>query len=274
MIYVLLFGAGVLGGFLSGLLGIGGGLIYILVLEGVLEFSGLDSDTIHRFIIANSFFVMLFSSLAANISLIKSKEFYLKQVLLVGLFSIICATVIQELFVNTEYYHKSHFNILLLLLVIIIFLKMTSRRKSKDPDKKLEDIKPSHYAIGGVAGGIVATLSGMGGGIITVPMLHSVFKLDYKASRSISLGVIFITALFITLLNLVGKAPESGLPYTVGYVVFPISLIIVIGVIIAAPIGVMVSRKMKGSTTSLIYIIFLLLFFVKKLIDLIHDFNS
>lgn len=273
MEYLLLFGAGFLGGFLSGLLGIGGGLIYILVLEEVFRYSGISPEFTHQFVIANSFFVMLFSSLAANISLIRAREFYFKQVVVVGFFSVLVATLVQEVFVNTEYYHKSHFNILMLLLVIIIFIKMMIRRNSK-VSKTVREVKSREYAIGGVAGGIIATVSGLGGGIITVPMLHSVFKLDYKSSRSISLGVIFLTALFITFLNLVGRAPKSSYDYTLGYIVFPVSLIMVIGVVVASPIGVLVSRKMKGSTISLIYIIFLLLFFGKKLFDLIHDFNS
>lgn len=273
MEYLLLFGAGILGGFLSGLLGIGGGLIYILVLEEVFRFSAIPPEFTHQFVIANSFFVMLFASFAANLSLIKAREFYLKQVLVVGFFSVLVATIVQELFVNTPYYHKQHFNILMLLLVIVIFIKMLIRRKAK-MHKTVREVKSRNYAIGGIAGGLIATVSGLGGGIITVPMLHSVFKLDFKSSRSISLGVIFLTAFFITFLNFVGEAPESNYSYTVGYIVIPVSLLMILGVVIASPIGVIVSRKMKGSTISLIYIIFLLLFFVKKVIDLIYDFNS
>ncbi len=274
MIYALLFGAGLLGGFLSGLLGIGGGLVYIFVLGEAFALFGMSEEIVHQFIIANSFFAMMFSSLAANINLIKAKEFYFKQVLFVGIFSILIATIIQELFVNTDYYKKIHFDFFLLAVVIVMLVKMFLRRRSKREDVETDQISSFKYIISGLSGGIVATLSGMGGGVITVPILHGFCRLDYKVSRSISLGVIFLTAVFITFLNLVGKAPESNIPHTYGYIVAQFSLPMVVGVLIMAPIGVKVSRKMKSSTVSLIYIIFLLLFFIKKVVELIHGLNS
>ncbi len=62
----LLILLGTLGGALAGLLGIGGGVVYVLILETVLPELGVPTEDLHRFVIANSLACVLFASLSAN----------------------------------------------------------------------------------------------------------------------------------------------------------------------------------------------------------------
>ncbi len=61
-LYLLL--GGLIGGFSAGLIGIGGGTIYIFIIPLALDAINFPPDLIAPFTIANSFFAMFFASLS------------------------------------------------------------------------------------------------------------------------------------------------------------------------------------------------------------------
>ena len=73
--YILLFLLGVIGGFLAGLIGIGGGVMYVLILPYLLVQMGFPEAEIVQFTIANSLVGTLFASFSANVVLIKQKNY-------------------------------------------------------------------------------------------------------------------------------------------------------------------------------------------------------
>jgi uncharacterized membrane protein YfcA len=66
------------------LLGIGGGIIYIVVIPVALTGIGVPREEVVQFTIANSVFASFFSSFSANFILFKNKSFYLKEVLIMS----------------------------------------------------------------------------------------------------------------------------------------------------------------------------------------------
>ena len=60
---------GLIGGIQAGLLGVGGGLIYILILEIFLDQLGIPTTEIHQFVIANSILAVFFGTLSSSIKL-------------------------------------------------------------------------------------------------------------------------------------------------------------------------------------------------------------
>ena len=82
----------------------------------------------------------------------------------------------------------------------------------------------------GVAVGVLAAFSGIGGGIIMVPFLNQYLKIPIKKAASISLGVISLMALstvfyYSTLMN----ANDLSTPYHVGIIIYNIALPVAIG---------------------------------------------
>jgi uncharacterized membrane protein YfcA len=59
--YVILAVFGALGAFISGFLGVGGGIIYIPVLDYFLKKAGMNDDMLVKGILANSLFTIIFS---------------------------------------------------------------------------------------------------------------------------------------------------------------------------------------------------------------------
>src|SRR5699024_5475830 len=121
-------------------------------------------------------------------------------------------------------------------------------RHSNPKNKFIREVPFSKRRLGlaGVAGGVVSALSGLGGGTVIVPILNSAMKMNIKKAKSISFGMIFFSALFMTLFNLLEKPTTDFAPFHIGFVVFPIVVPLSIGVVLASPFGVRVSRKMPS----------------------------
>ena len=266
--FLYLFVAGLLGGFIAGLIGIGGGVIYIFVIPLALRHFGVSENEIVQYTVANSVFAILFASASANLALIKLDLFYKKEVMIIGVTSVIASLLALHFVVHTNWYSVGAFNTtIVFLLGYMIFTTLRSAKQVLVIP--LDSLKRWRLNLVGVAGGAIAALSGLGGGVVIIPMLNSLMKVEIKKASSISSGVIMITAFVMTVYSLF-KAPSHIFhPYTMGYVVFPVALTLALGVVIASPFGVKTSRKLSSVTISYIYASFLVLVIIKKIIELI-----
>lgn len=259
---------GLVGGVQAGLLGVGGGLIYILILEVFLGRLGIPTVELHQFVIANSILAVFFGTLSSSIKLYRNGEFYIRQVMLVAVGSISASLLVLHFFVNTATYNKLYFDYLILLLLVYmlfrVFKKVISVTKSID----LAEASKNKFLLGGVAGGAIASLSGLGGGVVMVPIFHTMIGLNMKTARSVSLGVITITAFFMSLNNVFEPQQYQLEIAQFGYILPTITLPMVAGVLVGGPLGVVLSKKMSDKTISIIYAVFLLLFIIKKSLDL------
>ena len=266
--FLYLFISGLLGGFIAGLVGIGGGVVYVLIIPIALHIIGVPLAEIPQYTIANSFFAILFASTSANYMLLKHKVFYGKEVLIVSVLAIVVSHLAIEYIVNTVWYSLEIFNFILIILLFYMLYStlLTAKKVYITP---LSGLNKWKLSITGAAGGFIAALSGMGGGIIIIPVLNSIMKVDIKKASSISSGVIMLTALTITIHNLFEKPICDFSFYNTGYIIFPIALSISFGVIFASPFGVQVGRKLSSTTISYIYASFLIIVIIKKIVELI-----
>ncbi|HEY8402518.1 MAG TPA: sulfite exporter TauE/SafE family protein [Cytophagaceae bacterium] len=266
--FFALFLGGLVGGFIAGLVGIGGGVVYVFIIPIALKYIGVPLAEIPQYTIANSIFAILFASSSANYMLIKHKNFYWKEVLLIGVLAIVSSHLTLEFIVNTPWYSLEAFNIVIVILLSYMFYStLLTARKVYLPGE--DELKKTALGLTGVAGGSIASLSGLGGGIVIIPILNSYLKVDIKKASSISSGVIMLSALTITVSNLVATPMHPFSFYNSGYVIFPISIALSCGVVVASPLGVNVARKLSSKTISYIYAFFLLIVIVKKVIELI-----
>ncbi|MTI31326.1 sulfite exporter TauE/SafE family protein [Xanthovirga aplysinae] len=266
---LLLFLTGIFGGFLSGLLGIGGGIIYILVLPIVLEDMGVPRDHLVQFTVANSVFGTLMASISGNLTQIIHKNFFLKDVLLVGSAATIISLCTLNFIVYSSWYSMDVFNvtvILILIYMLVSVVKNSKRFKGAVPEER-DVVK---MGIAGASGGLIAALSGLGGGLVVIPLLNIFLKMDIKKAKSISLGVILISALFMTVSNLLAEGAASFSFFHIGYIAPSIVLPLGVGVMLAAPYGVLLSKKMTSYTISLLFSVFVILVVFKKLYELFN----
>lgn len=267
LLYILLFCMGLFGGFLAGLIGIGGGVMYIFVLPYILNHLGYPSEEIVQLTIANSIFGTFFAALSGNLALLKKKEVYWNQVAPIALSGSAVSILILVFFVNTPYYQKEQFNGVVIILMLFIVWRTLSQiniNRGSNGEKKAGFF--GNFFIGSGAGAIAA-LSGLGGGTVIIPVLNTGLHMSMQKAKSISLGVILITSLILTFTNLFANK-DFGTEST-GYIVWPLALTLSLGVALASPFGVMVARRLSGKTISYIFVAFVALVIFDKVYQLI-----
>lgn len=265
--YIYLFIAGIGGGFLAGLLGIGGGIIYILILPFALSHMGAPPEEMVQYIISNSIFGTLFASLSANVAEIRNKRFYRNEVLVVGLIGAISSLFILNFVVHTSWYNKHIFNGVVIVIMIFILVSVIIHSNPNNRFVREIPFSKRRLSIAGAAGGIVSALSGLGGGTVIVPILNAAMKMNIKKAKSISLGMIFFSSTFMTLFNLLEKPVYSFAPFHIGFIIFPVVVPLSLGVAIASPIGVRMSRKFPSYIISYIFSIFIVVVIIGKAIS-------
>jgi uncharacterized membrane protein YfcA len=181
---------GVLAGIISGLLGIGGGLLVVPALTMI----GLNPVNA----VGTSMLTVLMASLSGTISNWRSGTVTAKAVIPVALPAVIMAPIAGAIAGSLDQ------RWLLLGFGIFaagnIFLMSLRRRVVKNVDQISSESKdqqtniPKVLMIGGLAG-FFAGLFGVGGGVILVPLLVSLCGMPIKIAISTSLGVIMFTAI-------------------------------------------------------------------------------
>lgn len=262
--FFYLFLAGLLGGFIAGLVGIGGGVVYVFIIPIALRYLGVPFQEIPQYTIANSIFAILFASASASFINFHAKNFFVREVLILGSLGVAASILCLEFVVNTRWYSVLEFNIVIIILLLYM-LYNTLLSAKKVYVTPLHALKKWKLVLLGIAAGVISALSGLGGGIIVIPVLNTLMKVDIRKASSISLGVITIFALFMTIFNMM---EQSDLPwdfaFAKGYIIFPVGISLALGVIIASPIGVRVAGKIKASTISYVYAFFLIVVILKK----------
>ncbi len=241
MIYFLLVISGLFGGFLAGLFGVGGGIIYVIILPYALSGFGVEPDDLAHFTIANSLLAVIFTSLSALYRHYRLNNLYPKQSVILGLTGGLTAISMTVIFVETAVFSMELFNWILLLLLayMLIDLFLGIRKNSRGERRE----KNWLYVPIGFAGGVVAAVSGLGGGVAVIPLIAKFQRKDFRQITSISMGFIAISALLVSIYNAMGSPRNSEVENSLGFLVFPVTMTLVIGVVIGAQFGVRFGQR-------------------------------
>ncbi len=259
---ILLLLAGALGGFMSGLLGIGGGIIFIPILDFAFKRYGIHTDDLVLFILANSLFIIMFTGLLNSYKQYRIKNFHLKHIVSTAIPAVISGLIMTYFIKNGTWYSKEKFNIVFLALLTPLIFRMLYTRK-KIPAEGAEEGKLSKFSIAGFFTGIVTALSGLGGGVIMVPTFTDILKVDIKKATSVSAGVVALIALSLSVGNLF-STPLNAVPIPhFGYIAFTVVLPIIVGTVFSVGFGVTVAQKTSSPVIKTIFALFSLLVIAK-----------
>jgi uncharacterized membrane protein YfcA len=234
--YVLLLVAGIVGGYLSGLLGIGGGIIYVFVIPYALYFWTIPESWQAQFTVANSLATIFFSSLAANYAHYQKGYFFPRPVFIIGFAAIVSSWMVLTYFVNTPFFSMKVFLCCLIILLGYMLL-YTLKGAAIITDEPIEKTPIKGLLFIGVLSGAVAAASGLGGGIVVIPLLNRFFKISILKAGAISMGVIMLSSFVITVANATTSLP-AAVNGTIGLIILPICSVLSISVLFVSPLGV------------------------------------
>ncbi len=270
LLIILLLLAGILGGTLAGLLGVGGGVIYTPILFFLYD-DALTNPV--PWTVASGLFCTFAASAGSTRKHFAMGNWFLKESLKVGLFGVL-GTTIGKYITLSPVYSREHFVILFSLILFYTAFNFFRGKKKKDPitqQTQTENLplKWHHAFFAGGLGGIVATLAGVGGGIVMVPILTLILGQSFLKSISISSAAIFLISLSATVQFMFESPAEAGITgFTVGYVDFGTTLPLIIGAVLGANTGALIANKINHRKLELVFATLALLVGLRLIYDI------
>ncbi len=219
---------GLAAGFLSGLLGVGGGLIVVPALLAIFHFLEFPTDNIMQMAVGTSLAAMIFTSGASAWAHRKGVNRGMFRELALGVcIGAFLGAVIAHLLPTTKL--QVIFGIFISLFGI--YFLVTANTVEHEGN-----IKPPHYLIMSLLGlvtGLISSILGIGGGIITVPML-AFFGVVLRQAISTSAWIGFLIAMIggISFFYLGRQNAQFS-----GYVYIPAFILVGLAATLTAPLG-------------------------------------
>ena len=243
MIIMLLIG--IFGGFISGLVGIGGAIIIYPMLLLLPPLVGLPTYSAY---IASGLTSsqVFFSTLSGSFKAYKNKDFSRTLVLNMGsgmiigsILGAILANLINVQFVNMVYI------IIALLALILMFIKVAPSTSHIKFNRLLL------ITIGGIIG-LVSGIVGAGGAFIIIPVLLVIFKLPMNTVVTNSIVIAFISSIGASIIKLLQ-----------GYIPVNSAIPLILGSILFTPLGMKIGQKIPDYIQKMIVSILIVIAIIK-----------
>jgi uncharacterized membrane protein YfcA len=255
----LLVGVGCGTGLLAGFFGVGGGIILVPVL---LWFS---TSALHvpghvavHLSLGTSLLIVAVTSVSAAVRHYRNGHVVPKAALVIGVTSIVAA------FIGAQAASMVPGQILLrifaAILVFTAVMLVIDGKKANAESTPVLSFGPL-ILTGGVTG-ILSAMTGLGGGVLSIPMMVSLMRFPMKKAVGTSSATIVLTAAAAAAGYVVGGLDDPDLlpfrSFTVGYVDFFHSLPIIAGTLPMASLGAHVAHKTKTTHLRKLFALFLL----------------
>ena len=254
---LILLGAGAGTGFVSGLLGIGGGAVMVPVSYWlILTMEGVDPDIAMKTAIGTSLLVILPTVISASWRHNKEKAVRWKTALVLGSFalvgSLVGATLATGLSAKTL---KIIFGGLVLAVAIWMGLGLMPRLRREDTEQR-ENL--ALVAACGFPIGMVSGLTGIGGGVLIVAVLVLGLNFPIHVALGTSVAAIILGSLGGIVGYIVNGLGVPGLlPHSIGYVNLLIFLCLAAASIPMAQVGARAAHALPAKPLRYIFIAFL-----------------
>ncbi|MBN2781051.1 MAG: sulfite exporter TauE/SafE family protein [Candidatus Marinimicrobia bacterium] len=225
---VILFIISIFSGFLSGLLGFGGAIVMIPLLLTFPPLLGAGELSM-KAIAGLSMVQVFFASLSGMLIHRKNNFVHVPTLLYIGIPMGISAFAGSYL----SLYMENRFVLILFTVLVIVSFILLFTDKSDHDAKEMEDIRTQKALciILGTATGLLSGIAGVGGAIILIPVMIRVLKIPTKITIGTSLAIVFFGAFFGSLGKILSFQVE-----------FLLVLPVVLGSLIAAQFGAMLSK--------------------------------
>ncbi|MFG6500481.1 sulfite exporter TauE/SafE family protein [Sulfitobacter sp. 1A13191] len=261
--------AGVFGGILAGLLGVGGGIVIVPALYLALSTAGMDPAITMQVAVGTSLATIVFTSLSSGYGHFKRGAIDM-DLLKLWAPSLLIGVVIGALlggYVSGLILVGVFATVAALVALDMIF------RKTKDDPTPRGFAKPIWAILGVVTGGLSAMM-GIGGGTIGVPLLNF---LGYDIRRAVgtSAAIGFIIGLpGAVVYALTGLGAEGLPPFSLGYVNLAAAAIIIPLTSSFAHVGVKLAHSIPRRALRFAFGIFLMVTSLRMFIDLFEAFSN
>ena len=237
---IILLCGGCAAGFLAGFFGVGGGIVLVPLLLLFYQATGVSSLVSTHLAFGTSLLVIVFAAGSSALQYSRNNQVVWKAVLFLGAGSVVGA--LAGAFFAGGLEGRVLRQIFAVMLLVVAVQLLTSMKKRKTD--QVPEVFPPSLLLGGLVVGLVSALAGVGGGIISIPLMHSVFRFPFKKALGTSSATIVITACAAGVGYILRGWGNSSLPpYTLGFVDYLHAVPIILGTVPLAILGANVAQK-------------------------------
>ncbi len=257
LLAIMLFSAGIIAGFLSGLLGIGGGVIFVPILMFVSGLSIIAPLHSIHVIVATSLFAGMFTSATSFLNHKKTGNVNFGKAIYLTTGTVISAVFTPKLMLGVE---PDKLKIFIGAVVGLIGLFMLFEDKIRFSLRvKLPDWT---LLFTGALIGAIAVSSGLGGGVFFTPVLVYLYSENIKKAIGTSTMAVVSAMSVSCVMFLFFTGGEPG-EMQVGYVNLLAGVPLALGGIVGPKLGVQYLHKASLPLLRKIFSIFLILYSIK-----------
>ena len=251
---VLLVGAGLAGGFIAGLIGVGGGIVFAPVLFFYFQSAGVAAEVVTPLTLGSSLLCTLVAALVSAAFQHRARAVDIRVALAVGLFSAIAVQLTTHFVTTRPWYDGDVFQAVFGVILLVVAARMVrgGRAKRSQTSGKVSTPQRGWPWLAGIGAGAgaVASAAGVGGGVVLVPAYAGLLHLPMRRA----VGTSSATIVLIAFAGVVGYAvagwgaPTSGLAagyMTVGYVDVGRALVLAVPAVGTARLGVLAAHRVN-----------------------------
>ncbi|MDR1721530.1 MAG: sulfite exporter TauE/SafE family protein [Methanobrevibacter sp.] len=264
--FIGLIAIGIAVGFVSGLLGVGGGFLLVPFQFFLLNYLGVDPSISLKIAMGTSLAIISPTGFFSAYNHYKKDKFNLKPGIILGCFGLIGGLIGGAIAVNADSaILQIIIGIVFLILAINMFFNKSGSGKGEknSNDEILVDDFSSNWkqyiyiGLTGVGVGILSGLFSIGGGAFLIPIL--VYILGYSMIRSIRTSSVFIsiTAIGGVLPYLMTHINTINLEYSIGYINIVNFIVIALFSIPLTYFGTKYAYKLKETQLNRLFAIIL-----------------
>ncbi len=252
MEYWLYLATGLVTGLLSGLLGVGGGLVIVPVLSFIFVYLGFTAAIVMQMALGTSLAVIIVTSIAS------SRAHHSHQNVDWALVKNIAFGVVIGAFFGSLVAAKFDANLLKALFVIYVFIVALQILSDYRPNPaRILPARPALNSVGIIIG-CISSFVGIGGGTLSVPFLIYC-NIDAKRAIGTSSAIGLPIAIAGALGYMISGLNVANLPsQSIGFIYLPAFIIIALSSLISAPVGALLVQKLSVKKLKKIFAVLLI----------------
>lgn len=255
---------GIGAGILIGMLGIGGGIIFVPFFYFLIPSFGISQESIPYFAIGTS---LLSGAIATSNSAFHhffKRNINLKKAIILSAGSIIASILTPYFVVHTG---ASILHIIFGTVFIFVALRMLFFNGENNKTEKKISL-PKFYLIGfGLVIGIVSAFSGIGGGLLYFPTLVYLFDTEIKSAIGTSSFATAATMIF-SALSFSQQQNNLSVDGSIGYILIVPGLLVGVFASIGSYFGVRLALKSKDNLIKKIFAVVLIIAVLKIILGI------
>ena len=260
-IILLLILAGFISGIVAGLLGLGGGIIMTPICSVIYPYIGIHPAVLSHVIFGTNLFVASFSSLLSAFRYHMRNLVLWRAVFPIGAFSVIGALAGSTI--------AAQLSSPALLRFFGIFMLLAAGRMYYE-FKPSGDREPIFnllaLALTGFCTAPFAVMLGLGGGILTIPVMVLILHFPVRNAPGTSSGIIIFTAVAGMIGYIVNGRSDPLIPdNSLGYVYLSAGIPLMVGAMFGVPLGTWINSKISTKRIRQIFGILLVVVAIKMI---------